>query len=206
MNEPARFLDSRLPPELEERLNRELQPGEQVLWVGQPDPRKSSRPGWLFVVFGLASIGFSIGWYTHVGEIFGRVGDGFGIGQIFGLVFFVVGLFPVLTGLAMLTAPYWFARRARRCGYALTDHRALIFEAAWWWRGEPEVLTYGPDRLLQATRSENADGSGDLVIEVIEGVDSDGDATHTKRGFLTIPEVRAVEMLARRTFAAGPPT
>ena len=59
----TRFLDARLPPDLEERVARELSPGEQVLWVGQPDPWKVSRISWIIVGVGLAVSVFGMSWF-----------------------------------------------------------------------------------------------------------------------------------------------
>jgi hypothetical protein len=118
------------------------------------------------------------------------------------MIFPLFGLPFVFVGLGMLTAPYWLARKARRTCYALTNRRAIVFDVSW--RGAVTVYSYGPDQLAKQYRRENADGGGDLVFEEITTVNrsSDGPSTTTtKRGFLAIDDVRAVEALLRKSLS-----
>lgn len=191
----TRFLDTRLPPELEERVARELEPGEQVLWVGQPDPWKTSRISWVLVIFGLMGLGFGVNW---IYSTLGGFGDAPGPGRIVGWIFSLFGLMPLLGGLGMMSAPYWFHRKAKRTGYALTNRRAILFEAGY--RGSTmTTASFGPDKLAAAQRREHPDGSGDLIFEVVHRRDSDGDRRQEERGFMAIKEIRAVETLVRQS-------
>ena len=60
----------------------------------------------------------------------------------FGVLFPLFGLPFVMVGVGMLSSPFWLRRRAKRTCYALTDRRAILWEAGWF--GSVEVRSYGP--------------------------------------------------------------
>jgi hypothetical protein len=112
---------------------------------------------------------------------------------LFGLPFVVVGL-------GLLTSPFWLRQQAKRTCYALSDRRAIIWNAGWF--GSVEVRSYGPGQLTRIRRVEYPDGCGDLIFEelITFGSDSDGHrTTNTRRyGFMAIPRVHEVEELLRK--------
>ena len=195
-----------LPPELDERVRRELQPGERLLWVGQPDPRRAARASLVVVIFGVCWTAFSVFWIV-LAIIFVVVGLAAKGGQMPNLwcCFPAFGVPFVLIGVAMMSPPYWQRRRARMSCYAMTDRRALVLQADF--RGTIDYRRYGPEQLGRIIRTEHRDGSGDLIFEevVTVGRDSDGDpTTHTTRhGFIAVPQVRDVEELLRRVLLDG---
>jgi hypothetical protein len=139
------------------------------------------------------------------GIIFGGFGGANnGFAGLF-MCFPLFGLPFVLIGLAMFASPWWAARKARRTCYAITNRRAIIWDAGWW--GRMEVRSYEPSGLGRIVRTEYADGCGDLVFEEIVsyGRDSDGDRTSRtiRHGFLAIENVREVEDLLRKTLLSG---
>lgn len=209
MNDPALFGDSRLPEELDARVRSELSAGEQLLWVGQPRPDRFARASIPLVIFGLVFTGFAVFWMAAAsGMLFGGFGGPNGAPGGFGLIFSCFPLFGVpfvLVGLGMLTSPFWLRRLARRTCYALTDRRAIVWQARWF--GGVEVRSYGPQDLTRLRRVEHADGSGDLVFEEIVtfGHDRHGHRTSGTRqyGFLAIDGVRQVEELLRKALLAG---
>src|SRR5262249_34904107 len=93
--------------------------------------------------------------------------------------------------------------------YALTNRRAVVWEAGWF--GTVRVYSYTASALGKMQRRERADGSGDLVFEEIVSVGSQyvSQGQHgghwqtstsvTARGFLAIERVRDMEDLIRRT-------
>jgi len=205
------FGNSYLPPELDSRVRSELNRGERLLWVGQPRPGRFMRMAIPIVLFGLPWTAFSIFWMVGAsGLLFG----GFGKGPpgAFRVLFPLFGLPFVLIGLAMLSSPFWLRRKAKRTCYALTDRRAILWQPGWF--GGVEVRSYGPEDLTKIHRTQYADGSGSLVFEefITFGRNSDGHTTRstTRRGFMYIEGVRAVEELLRQALlseaAAGEKT
>lgn len=215
MSGPGTFLDSSLPYELDQRVRRELGTDEQLLWVGQPNPRRAMWQTVPIVLFGIPWTAFSVFWVVMAGGIgfmgFGeaRGNQDQGIPFPFGWFFVCFPLFGVpfvLIGLAMLTSPIWAARRAKNTCYAVTDRRAILWEAGWF--GQVEVRSYQGPQLQTMRRVELADGSGDLIFEEqwIIGRNSRGHVTKTCRqhGFIGIPHVREIEDLLRKTLVPRP--
>ena len=83
-------------------------------------------------------------------------------------------------------------RRLARLVYAVTDHRAIVarVEAS---SGDVEAFSLRPGEVVDTRRFENPDGSGDLFF-LGEGRDQ-----WLPLGFLEVPRVGLVEMLARET-------
>jgi hypothetical protein len=189
-----------LTPELEARVKAELQPDERLVWVGQPRPDLFVRAAFFLVPFGLVFGGFALFWIVGSAAMMG----GFGANQGFPgfLNFFpLCGVPFLLVGLAMVLSPIWLRRRARQTVYALTSKRAIIWEPGL--VGSVTVRNYSAAGLGRMTRTERADGSGDLVFEefVTTSTNSEGYRTSTtnRRGFLGIDNVRKVEELIRLT-------
>ncbi len=202
MNEPFLYGDSRLPDELDARVRSELDQGEQLLWVGQPQPRRFARATIPIVLFGIPWTAFAIFW-TAMASGLARGGGpvpNAGPGALFSICFPLWGVPFILIGLGMLSSPFWAGRKAKRTCYALTDRRAILFEAGTF--GSVVVRSYRPSGLTKMFRRENADGSGDLVFEEITQVRSTnngGRTTSTQtRGFLGIDNVREIEELLRK--------
>jgi hypothetical protein len=188
------FLDSSLPEELDAQVRSELRPGERLLWVGQPQVRRLVRQAIPTMLFGIPWTGFSVFWMSAAsGMFFGNGGFG-----LFSLIFSLFGVPFVLIGLWLLTYPYWRWREAERTCYALTDRRAIVWQAGMF--GAVTVRSYGPEALGRIHRTEYADGCGDVVFEQVTSQhgDSEDPPTETRQGFLAIPNVREVEELIRR--------
>src|SRR6202035_2197504 len=83
------------------------------------------------------------------------------------------GLPFVAVGILLMVSPVWLRRRARQTIYAPTDPRAIGWERAWW--GTVTVRHYSAAGLGRMSRSERADGSGDLVFEEFTTVSSTTD-------------------------------
>jgi hypothetical protein len=199
MTEPL-FDDSSLPPELEDRVRAELRPGEMLLWVGQPRPGRFLLLTLPIVLFGIPWTAFSVFWMVMAsGMLFGGPPNGGGF-QLFFLLFPLWGVPFVLIGLGMLSAPYWAWRHAKQTCYAVTDQRVLILEGGLF--GKTTIRSYGPGALGKMHRTEQSDGSGDLIFEEVSETNGNGifrrTTTTTSRGFYGIRNVRGVEELVRR--------
>ncbi|PWR01722.1 hypothetical protein DKT77_16550 [Meridianimarinicoccus roseus] len=101
-----------------------LNPGERVLWQGQPDPTPDWT-GWRLSdgLFGGAFAGFALFWMAMaLGQLPG--------GSFLGLVFPLFGLPFLVLGLQRAGAErLWDAYVRRRTWYTLTDERAFIATA-----------------------------------------------------------------------------
>jgi hypothetical protein len=199
------FGNTMLPPELEERVNGELEPGERLVWSGQP------RAGWavaascLIWLFALPWTAFALFWTgAAAGLLDGWMGGANAPQpfQWFRLLFALWGVPFILVGLGMFSTPYWVWRRGKRTCYALTDRRAIVWQPGLW--RSVHVRSYRPEQLKQMSRVERSDGSGDLIFEQRHGRDSDGDRTTTSYGFLGIERVREVEDLIEKNLLESP--
>ena len=96
--------------------------------------------------------------------------------------------------------PYWAQKMAQNTVYAMTNRRILIL-TRWSRRTKTQSLHPSAEDL---ERTEQSDGSGDLVFLKRMGRDSDGDPTTEKIQFMGVPDVRRVESLLRETFFSEP--
>lgn len=177
-------MTTHLPADLHAIARAELAPGESVEWAAQPSPMRALLGGlglWLFAVPWTA---FSVFWMAMASR---AVHDWTSVEVAFPLF----GLPFVIIGLLMLSTPWWAWRGAQRTLYAVTDRRAILFEAAGL-RGIT-VRSFSPRALRDVRRTEQPDGSGSLVFSETVGRDSDGDRTTTAVGFSNVPDVRAAE-------------
>jgi hypothetical protein len=192
--------DVPLSPDLEDRLQSELQPGERLVWAGQPRLDLATRQAWFLVPCGIVFGGFALFWIVGAAGMGGFAAWNFapagllGCFPLFGVPFFLIGLW-------LIASPYWLRRRAQQMLYALTDQRAIVFEPGW--RGAVTVRNYSAAGLGRMSRTERPDGSGDLVFEEFTTSGTAGDSHRTsqttRRGFLAIDRVREVEELVRKT-------
>ena len=198
MNSPL-YNDSSLPIEMENRVHDELRDGERLLWVGQPNPARYAKKAIPIVLFGVPWTLFSLFWMAGAaGLLFGA--GGFRGGGVMNFVFPLFGLPFVLIGLGMLSSPYWLKKRAGRTFYAVTDQRAILWEASW--LGSTEVRAYDGEKLDRMRRVEYPGGEGDLIFEefITYGRNSDGHRTSNikRHGFMAIDGVREVDELIRQ--------
>lgn len=98
-----------------------LEPGERVIWQGQPDPTPEFdrlRPG--RVITGLAVTGFALFWTFLASGAVATEG-------LIGWIFPMFGLFFVVLGVRQAGADLLIdAWRRRRTWYSLTNRRAFI--------------------------------------------------------------------------------
>jgi hypothetical protein len=169
-----------LDPELQRWIEPDLEPGERLLWVGQPEPRRAAQQMLGILIFGVpwtvAALCFGQPWsWDHFPS------------PLFSGLFVLVGVLICCTPLVS----YW---EAQRTTYGLTDRRVLIFVHGW--RGKREA--YRPADLCPAERRELPDGSGDLLIARRQEKDSDGHPRTVEVKLVGIPQVREVERLLRQ--------
>jgi len=110
-------------------LEKNLEPGETVLWVERPDPWCYTRPTFMLYIVAAPWTVFTFFWL-------GAVSDGFNwpktplppIPAWMPWVAIETGFVLLIAGLWMLSAPFWIWRRSRRTIHALTNRRALVID------------------------------------------------------------------------------
>jgi hypothetical protein len=181
-----------LAPALQQRVRRELQPNESIEWIGQPDPNRMMRAGFVFWLFFTPWTLFACFWIVQAGGLEVLNSTRTGLARFFPLF----GLPFLFIGLGGLSAPFWMRRRARSTIYVVTSQRAIEISG----RKRVTVRSYLPEQLRDLVRTENADGSGDLQISASAA--TDGNGNRAKSGFYGVANVREVERkvtaLARR--------
>lgn len=177
----------KFPPELQTAIRSELKAFERVRWAAQPIPRRMMRKALPILFFAIPWTAFALFWMAMAFTMVGTPKDG----KIIGIVFPLFGLPFVLIGFAMLSAPWWAARTAKRTVYVLTDNRALIITVG----RSIRTQSYRLDQLKERTKRTNADGSGDLIFSRESYCDSDGDRRTRTHGFEGVPDVRAAERM-----------
>jgi len=173
---------------------REMRPGEKLIWAERPRPGAVARGGLTASLFGIPFLGFALFWtFMASGAI--RQGG-------FGLFFPLFGLPFIAVGIGLVGTPLWAARRARSTIYAITDQRLLIMQTG----STNEVQSYGPEDLDSLDRRERPDGSGDIIFRnenLVRRGRNGTYVTNNRIGFFGVPEVRQVEQAIRKLEIAG---
>ena len=198
-----------LPGTLAERLERELDEGERLLWVGRPDVRRIVVAQWA-PWFAFAGMMMALG----VGLLFGvfdsletlRQAEEAGgvpsrdVREARSFMWFG-GAFALLLNSPMVWVVFFEPRRLRRRAmntvYAITPARAIVLCVS---GGRTTERDYRADELTHLLRRERADGSGDLVFESARGGRPRPSSQGGPHGFYGVPDVLAVEKLLRARF------
>src|SRR5262249_30064210 len=179
-----------LPMELASLVDAELAKSESIAWTGQPIPWRLARSSIPTALLGIPFTAFACFWTAAAsGFHFPAFANPHGFFALFGILF-------VLVGLGMLLSPLWMLYRAGRIVYAVTDRRALVIERGF--LGQVTVRSFEPAKLTDVTRTQYADGSGNLVF-LREYRPDHRYGAHGRRGrffevgFLAIPDVKEAE-------------
>lgn len=135
-----------------------LQPGEQAVWSGQPDPNRVLQPSDAFAIpFSLLWGGFAIFWESTVLSMGAPI-----FMALFGLPFVLVGLYLIVGR---------FVHRAwanRRTWYVLTETRALVVYG----KSGQHARSVELDRISDVSVTRRPDGSGTVVFSPsMDGLD-----------------------------------
>jgi hypothetical protein len=172
-------------------VEQELQSdsGERLLWTDQPIPGVALRNALPIVLFGIPWTAFSVFWVGAAAWGTSKGDSGlFRLFPLFGLPFVAIGV-------GLLSSPWWAFRSAQRSAYAITDRRAIIFQASW--NGSITVRSFAPERLTDLRRKQRADGSGDLVFAEEMQSNTNGRSSTSSVGFLAVRDVKGVEELVQ---------
>jgi hypothetical protein len=174
--------------DLQDKVDRELESGERVVWMDQPVPRYFTAGSISAFLFAIPWTAFAVFWMYGAAGF--KVPD-FTKGPE--ALFPLFGLPFVLIGLAMLSTPYWTFLKALRTVYVITDRRAILFEGGW----STTIRSFFPQQLRDIYRKERRNGSGDVILGRQIGTDSDGDKHSTGVGFLNVRDAKGVEAMLR---------
>ena len=142
-------------------IRQELEPGETLLWSGQPNPYRLFTGADVFLVpFSLLWGGFAIFWEASVLGTF-RYGTGFPI------LFALFGIPFVALGLYFIAGRFWVKRYAKlRTVYAVTDRRVISLSIAF----RKTVRSASLKRLPGLEISTGRDGSGTVTFGHFSGM------------------------------------
>ena len=168
-----------IPKNLKERVEKELQPGEQVEWLGMPLPRYFTPTLRYLFMFGILWTAFAIFWAW-----------GYARQENLTIVLFI-GIPFTLIGLVILFTPIiWTYRKAFKTVYVITNKRAITIVERW---SSSITQSYYPDNLQDIYCKEKKDGRGDVIITCRALRESKINRQLEPLGFLQIKNPKDVE-------------
>lgn len=184
-------IDKSISADFRKFIDRELR-DERLLWAGKPDPRTAFMGAIIIWLFAVPWSAFSFAWEAKALHDFilqvpksrGNAGGSFMM-VLFGIPFVAIGA-------AMLSAPWWAARMARRTIYILTDRRLASFTQK---HNAISVKSTWPKDIQSVEKTVKADGSGSLKLSFGSKRDSDGDLVETSETLSGIGNVGELERL-----------
>jgi hypothetical protein len=181
--------------DLDAAVRGELRPGEELWYAGMPKPWCSARKALPIAVFGLFFGGFAAFWITMAaaGVWFGGMTakEDAGSKVVSGvfMLFPLFGLPFLLVGLAMISSPWWIARKARRTACCVTSERAMQLTL-----GRATVVrSWSADEIDEVSKTIYADGTGSIQFARSSMQTSKGRMRTVSEGFDGIPDPRACE-------------
>ena len=175
--------DTTISRKLNDAVERELQPGENISFIETPQPRFFTTTSTPVFLFAIPLTLFAFFWTSAASGF--KVPDfqnGFELFPLFGIPF-------VLFSIAMLSSPIWAYRNAFKTVYVITDRRAITITSGL----RTTIRSFFPDDLGGLHRTERSDGAGDVIIGMTTNRDSDGYAYHRNYGFLGVADAKATE-------------
>lgn len=201
--------DDHLSDHLAGRLERELDEGEGLVWVGQPDAKRlvwvQWTPGLFFAAIGLLfgvlmffGAADSLSTLRQAAEAGGVPSRDVRAARSF---MWIGGVIGVLCQFPLIWVLFFERGRLRRVAqntvYAITPARAIVLFIG---RRKTIERDYRADELTHLLRKERRDGSGDLIFEAARGGRPRSQSTGGVHGFFAINDVLAIEKLLRGQF------
>ena len=138
------------PDDPQQAMTRQLDPGEKLLWSGEPRQGLVLRAADAFLIpFSLLWCGFAVFWETMA------------IASGAPFLFALWGVPFVLMGLHVVVGRFFVDARVRaRTSYALTDRRVIIVSGLF----TPTIRTLALRTLGEITLEEKSDGTGTITF------------------------------------------
>ena len=164
-------------------LNRQLIPGERVLWQGRPQTMHRQTAGSFGMLIGVFFLAFSIFWMMGA---LNAIRSG-----LLGLIFPLFGIPFVLVGLNMVFPNLLSGRRRKMTQYAITNKRVLEIAGQ-------KVTAWPINTIVSAEKHYWKDGTGDLILsngQVRYSTNSNGHRTShaVTLCLMGLPDVDAAE-------------
>jgi hypothetical protein len=177
------MFDPTIPQPLRDKVDRELESGERIEWIGMPKRVYFTPTSTAAFSFGIPWTAFSLFWIASAA--------GFKIPQVNQAwdLFPLLGIPFVLIGCGMLSAPIWAYRTAGKSVYVITDRRAITFIGGW----STTIRSFSPEKHTDIYRKEKADGSGDVIVSRRTWRDSESGQQVEEFGFLRVENAKDVE-------------
>jgi hypothetical protein len=159
---------------LQAEIETELEPGERLVWTGQPDARAVFR---------------KLRWLLGAGGLVVAIAGWFALDS-------AAAQFALLTGLALLLGPAVAALMARGTIYGLTDRRALVLSKSIGHRALTSVDLSAADDAVELLEGEG--GSGTVLF--VSGLPRRRRYTDYtgKFGFWDVPDAAEVAAIVQR--------
>jgi hypothetical protein len=182
-------------------LRTEMQPGERLVWWGQPDARVIAAVEPALRQGGIVMTVVSVLTMAAGAVMVPLVVAQHGVVHWWLGALAPLGVAPVLiAGVVLLRRP---GKRARETVYGLTDRRAIVVESGWPLRVKV-VRSYGPERLAAIEVELTGGEAGSVVFERVPGSYSvNNTPVLTPRGFIGIERARKVEAMVRTLAEQG---
>ncbi|MBK8457120.1 MAG: hypothetical protein IPL47_08455 [Phyllobacteriaceae bacterium] len=168
-------------------MQREMAPGEKLIWAGRPTNAGSfGRPLLAQAIFGIPFLAFALFWTGMAATMTNASPD---TPWFFRYVFPAFGIPFIVVGISLVSGPLRARWRARRVVYGLTDRRLII-------REDDYVQSFAFDQIQMIKRRDNRDGTGDVVFREETRRLSRGSRSESI-GFHGIAEPQKVEQAIR---------
>lgn len=185
--------------ELFNALKRELQEGETLIWIGQPNRGPSFAKSFLLYFFAVPWLALSLTMFgaalfallaslgiVRTDDLPFKVDSGPVVMSVVGVIF----LIPfVAIGLGMLAVPFWGAAQLKKVVYGLSERRAIIGRFGRNIRVESYALE---DMTPNVLFLERKNGTGSIYFSSKRYKDSDGDWSVSKIGFEDVSDARSL--------------
>ena len=179
-----------LPNKLRQKVDKELEIGESIRWIGQPIPR-------FFTISSIGSFLFAIPWTAFAVFWMFMASRASILFALFGIPFVVIGF-------GMLSSPIWLRISAKNTVYVITNKRAFSISVPVTSFGNILSATtrnYPPSELNKIYRKERADGTGDVVMRIQASnryINNRRNQTTEEIGFMGIRNPQEVEKMLRQ--------
>jgi hypothetical protein len=176
---------------------KELGPGERLLWCSRPDPLRASLSTLGIFIFGIPWTAFAFFW------TYGAMGFNINnLSKMGPMAFFpLFGVPFILIGIGMLLSPLLTYMENKKTVYMITDQRAAIIAQTSF--GSRTVQSYRADDIGTTERAEKADGSGDLYFVMDSSDGSRVRRPSRSTAFFGIPDVRQAEDMMVKALKDG---
>ena len=183
------------PSDAQLRAQSELQSGENLLWSGAADPRRSAISALPAAFFGIPFAGFAFFWMSmayrgtsHLASSQNSFAKGFSVFPLFGLPFLLIGL-------GITLAPLWAYLSGRSGAYAVTNRRVMLITGT----NSRAVKSVLPNDIAEVDHRERPDGSGDVLIRTNSVIRATNNGTsQVTVGLYGVPNVKEVAALVMK--------